>query len=471
VNANPRPANRERTITSLTGPHISSFRTWLIRLVPTVLFVLVQESPSGLPLPAVLVSAVALHAASGLALFVVLAHWALRGQNSPIVAVAVALTLSGVVRGLVGGAVFHLVMGGDPQFTYRITFWVGVSLVWLPLFGYAVGQLNTRRSLLARLDRARLDFAMARADSLVSSEERTRRLAAALENIVNPIVADLASSLRRARLRGDGFNEIAIDIQRVTSQVSALLEPTGTRGDAPLSASRRTSSPVREAIDFLLVRPKTAAFVVAAEALTMLLPGAIWTESLRAAAGVLLSTAIAVVSLVALLWAVRSMSLTRYARSRLAAAAIPAAGLLGTAALVVVTGPGLDSHALALAVAFPVLFTIGLLSVAAAVGLGYSNGELDDSVEFFETNIAALRELDDQKESLVRSTLAELVHGPILGRLAACAMALNFISMGDAVGSQDEVKVLKQVQSHLTSVSVEVSRVSVKFLEFASEPT
>ena len=85
-----------------------------------------------------------------------------------------------------------------------------------------------------------------------------------------------------------------------------------------------------------------------------------------------------------------------------------------------------DSFTISVSLVLPYAIAFSATVVSGAVGLVAANRRAVSSLDAIEAERAELEATAWDQESSIRYELAELLHGPVLGRLSACAMALNF---------------------------------------------
>jgi hypothetical protein len=113
----------------------------------------------------------------------------------------------------------------------------------------------------------------------------------------------------------------------------------------------------------------------------------------------------------------------------------------------------------------PLSFYLASTSLSAAVGLGESNLSLIAEIDATRAEAADLRESNRRHTDRVRAQTAELMHGPILGRLSACVMALNF---HDSAAQKDEAaarELAARISAHLELVSRDLAVLSTTPIE------
>jgi hypothetical protein len=124
-------------------------------------------------------------------------------------------------------------------------------------------------------------------------------------------------------------------------------------------------------------------------------------------------------------------------------------------------GRALEAPNTPLAVLLPFGMALSAILCCAVVGLGTANGRSMRSLQDIETETRAGERDATTAENAVRAELVELIHGPIQGRLAACAMALNFHAdeVGSSLGKEEHV-IIAAVLEQLDALREELSALS-----------
>ena len=142
-----------------------------------------------------------------------------------------------------------------------------------------------------------------------------------------------------------------------------------------------------------------------------------------------------------------------------------AAGLAGSATIlaleVMAQGEAAWPRVLVAAAGLPVLAGVAASVIPTIAGLRAANRDA-------LADIAAVRAQRDQlladggsEEERVRDQVAELLHGPIQGRLSACAMALSFHASADPPPDADRTAfITASVLDHLDAVARDVDALS-----------
>lgn len=431
---------------------------WLLLLLPVSALVALQEISTGFPTFAlVIVSALAQHAAAGV-LIVGVGGLVLRRVRKLSLAVVFSLWVgSGVLRGLVGGALAAAIEAHPPEYGYRIAYWCTVAVIWMPLFTYLLAQLESRGILLAELDRIEAELDSAREHARRTIDERTSELAAAVRHAVTPLLAEVRHSLMAAAAQD---NEIALDrisrrLETVADEVRAVIHrPVQIRPTEDPSA-RPQWSLVIEALTFSRSRPFFVAGLITVAAAALFVP-----DSLRAtgSSGV---TANAVGITVGALAFVVSLLIARrlphFSARHAIFLIVPSA--TATSIAVIATSQATEPRGLALLVAIPLAFGLAAAMLGGAVGVARGNLKAIATLEAYTEQKREVVEQSRVVDDVIADQVAEVLHGPILGRLSACIMALNFyLAESETSRSLRRNATTDGVVAHLDLIAIDLER-------------
>ena len=399
---------------------------WALLLIPIIALVGLQETSTGFPtFPLVIASALAQHAVAG-ALIVGVGTLALRRMRQlPLVLVFSLWAGSGVLRGVAGGAVAAWLEGQAPEYGYRIAYWVTVSLIWMPLFTYLLAQLELRGILLSELARVENELARAQERARQTVEQRTAELTAAVATAVAPLIADVRQALAAA---AEHDNEIALDtisgrLETVANEVRSVVQPPDQETKKVDLSARPHWSPVVEALAVSRARPFFVGSLTTVAVLALFVP-----ESLRAAdwedvalrAGAIAAGAVALI--VGLLIARKASRFT----TRHAVLVLVLSAIAAQAVLAIALDNTTEPRELALIAAVPLAFGTAAALLSSAVGVATGNLKMIEAQSAYEAKAHDVLEQSRVRDAAIARQVAELLHGPILGRLSACIMALNF---------------------------------------------
>jgi hypothetical protein len=145
------------------------------------------------------------------------------------------------------------------------------------------------------------------------------------------------------------------------------------------------------------------------------------------------------------------------ARIRSALAAFVVTGM--AAASVAAFGPWqpASNQNLLLAVLLPFAIPLSASALGAALGLGLDNIETHRRIRAVDEAIAQFDGELDRSRDDIRNQISAVTHGPLRGRLAACAMALNFhaAEINTSPPARTEY-VITSVREHLADVLKEL---------------
>lgn len=430
---------------------------WAMLFVPTTLLVFLQEAET--PFPNwwfVLASAVAQHVASLVVAFVI-AIPPRRSLGSVPLGASVAIWLSiGIARGIIGGLFAEAFAGVDAGYLYRVFSWVLISTIWMPLFVYTMAQFDHRRELLVRLSTARDRREAARQRHTESAAQFRRRVLGTVQEMIAPALEEVRASLSAASA-GRG----STSLQGIGDQLTTLAGEAARIVDTPSEPLEVTDPPQRslviEAVKYEVDRPVTVALLTGVALLPAVLLGALATEGPVGALGDLLAlgagVAVLAVALVVLIrWGARLSSTV------LLAAAIAVTILSGMAASVtlVLTESPLPVHDQVLAIVFPIGFGFAASVMLTAVSVAFANDRVAQDIVRIQEEASSLGARSRRAERRLREQVSSLMHGPVHGRLAACAMALNFLADEGEVDPVRSAEVAARVLDHLAASSADL---------------
>jgi len=412
---------------ALGGRSASSARSWLILAVPTALLVVVQESNSNFDAWWItLVSALAQH----LAVALLLLATQLFRRRWPVLPLDILIPLwvaVGVVRGLVSGLFAQNFATIDPQYGYRMLSWIGVSLVWTPLFTYALAQYEHRRDLLSEFDIVAAALEDARVRAAESSGELHSRLVKAIRRSVAPVIDEIQASLLRVAqgIGTDSFGTISERLALVSTDVSRLVDARLVSIAVVRTKAARPS--LFAASRFSHSRPLVVSALTIITIAVVTIPDALVIGHPKIA----LETSIALGVALVVLWCglaatARWRSNTPHRNNVLVYGSYLVAGLAATSTLVALPISMSGPHEMALRLALPLGIIFSAASFSAAIGLEAANRELIAQTNALREETALLELASTETETRVRENLSIVLHGPVLGRLSACVMALNF---------------------------------------------
>jgi hypothetical protein len=416
---------------SLGGPWATSVWVWLLLLIPALVMSGYQDSSVRFP-TALIAAAVALvECAVSIIPFVVASIIRRHTRTIPIPLCLVFWASVGIVHGVVAGFLAFALGGVDAHYVARSIFWAAACLIWLPLTTYAIAQFASRRLLLASLAQSTRVEEATRIGSTNEMSELRSLIVAAIRDNIRPVVVEIARSLEAIGPGLDAGRLMALGrrLSDVSHETTRIIETT--TGPAVLPAERLTIEPLAPmiaALDFEKARPVLAAFLTAGALLPVAVAFSFGKSSLQAL-GLGTTAVVLVVTFVVMVAGMgvpRSPKGGRDARIRSALIVYVIAGVLtGAAAFLGPWQPANhQNYVLAALLVLAVPFAAAALS--AAVGLRSANLALVGQIAALERDIQQLdMRMNDRRHS-VREQLALVTHGPLRGRLAACAMALNF---------------------------------------------
>lgn len=426
-------------------------------IIPTTLVVFLQEAET--PFPSwgyVLASAMVQQIASLVVAFMIATPFRQAVGSVPLGASAAIWLSIGAVRGVIGGLFAEAFAGVDAAYDYRVFAWVLISVVWMPLFVYTMAQFDHRRVLLSRLStaRARRDAALGRVTE--SAAQFRRRVLGTVQQTIAPALEEVRASLTAASA-GAGSNSL----QSIGDRLTQLAGDAGRIVDSPMDPLSVEDVPERslviEAVNYDINRPFSVALLTGLALMPAILPEALLVESVAGVLGDLVALVAGVLVL-----ALGLLVIKRWGRRTPAAAYLIGvlgitvlAGSAASAALILIE-PSLPLHDQVLAIVLPVGFAFGAAVVMTAVSVGGANRRVAEDIISLQEEAGALGARSRKAERRLREQVNSLMHGPVHGRLAACAMALNFLADEGTTDPARSADVANRVLDHLAAASADL---------------
>lgn len=455
---------------SLGGPWGTHWVIWAGLFVPTLLLVVLHESITGYPAWWwSLASGVLQHLAVGV---IVIGGGHLARRRSAVLSIAVVATLwitASISRALIGGFLAATVADADPQYLWRSGVWLLGTVVWIPVLVYTAAQFDRRRVLLGALDETTLAMENHRQAAGKSGADVRRSLTLAIRESLEPALKDLVTSLEvsRERLSATAIAELSMRVSELHDRTADLLEP-------PAAPSTRVVAPratLRRAFDLPPRFPWLIAGLTAIATTVALLPDVWRVFGNRAALELTASVGVAAVVIGLVPWlALRFASQRGIVRDQRITVFACAVGI--GVAIYLMLNSGIDPttlNGLAVVPLLTITLAVACAIYVGAIALSDANDEASDQLDI--SSLRSQRESDDH-DALVdreRRRLADLMHGPVQGRLAACVMALNFSATSaravvDDEGSFDALSVdsalVDSILNHLKAVSRDLSSIA-----------
>lgn len=438
---------------ALGGPWAAHWFVWAVLFPPTTLIVLLREIATPFPhwsWP--LVSAVLQHLVVGVIIFggaTAARRW--WPTIFPLWFVCSLWALAAVARGLVGGALAQAVAGVDGEYLSRVIVWVVASSLWIPPFVYTFAQFDRRRLLMGAIESLSEETRVHRTTARESGDEIRSALSSAVRRSLGPALADLQSSLEanRQSLDSGTVAELSMRIAQVHDDAADLLESASKPAPRPdVRASLLKASEIEPR------KPWSNAALVAVATLALLLPDTARVFGAPAVLEVVVATVAAalLLGLIPWLWSTRvqKMSSTRPQRATVVASITAIA-----VATYIMLNSGIDEvtwHGIVILPAMAMCLVLASAVFIGAIVLADANVEAEATLAATADNLERERREHDELVDLERLRLADLMHGPVQGRLAACVMALNFHASGDHTEEQARF-LTDSVLDHLRAVS------------------
>jgi len=445
---------------AIGGRWSTHWMLWLAFFPGTTAVVLIRESTTVYPdwwWP--LLSAAVQHLVAGV---ILVGGGRLARRRRPILSIRVVAAIWGlscVVRAVIGGVVAEVVAGVPGDLLYRAVTWILMTAAWGPAIVYGIAQIGRRRALIGELEAAHRALEDAAARTAESGEAIRARLARTIRRSVAPVLDDLRDRLLTLRhdLDRAAYVEISRRLSSLHEETVDLIEAghPGPRVADPPLPPRRAS--LHEAFDVHLDRPWLTSSIVSIQTLAVVLPDGARIFGGVAAVEVFVALVVGGIALGATLQACESWPLLR--RARASSATLAAVGAAILAASWVMLHSGIDDITWHGATLLPVL-SIGLVAscttVTAALVVARANQVDQQQLDDMRAHV---RRLEDEHEAALereRHRLSELMHGPVQGRIAACVMALTFLSAEDAAPGA-LASITEQVLGHLDAASRDLS--------------
>jgi hypothetical protein len=449
---------------SLGGPWYARLAGWLLVFPAVVLLVLGQDSAlRSASVVLVLVSALLQHVVGGAVFFAVARVSNLRWDVIPIPIAVLGWLASGVTRGVVGGLFAFAAIGIPPDLLFRVVTWVLVVSATQPLITYLLSQVDHRRALLGQLDAALTNLRAARKDARQSTAATRHRLVSAVRDTIDPVMWEVRSSLRSlsSNTEPELLNKIGEQLEVIGEDIDRILSDPHLR-EVPEPAESAPRAQLIAAVDFppshfvlsVTLPPLVVLALLAPEAWRS--GGVVGIEGI--VAGVLTSSGVLALAFLLQL-VLRAVSV----QVRLVALRIGFvfAGLAAsTAAFITVLLIGGRQDETFLYV-LPISVAVAAAMVMGALGISVANRKLALAFEDIRRDDERLRRSTAARDRQVTAQVADLLHGPVIGRLSACVMAINFRPA--ELGKRPEGSLsptASRVLSHLEAVALELDILS-----------
>jgi hypothetical protein len=445
---------------ALGGPWAAHWLVVVAFLPPSTLLVLLRESATPFPewwWP--LASAGAQHLVT--AAVILLGASIARAAHTivPVPTVLAIWSLGAALRGVVAGVLAEEVAGVDGQILARSAIWAVVSLVWVPPVVYAIAQFERRRLILGAIDITEFELARERPRADASSAEVQRQLRIAIAESLAPALHDLQESLdaSRASLDRAAVAELSLRVSTLHDDAADLLE---SARETPASPPRPVAS-LRRALDVPPRRPWLTALLVGLATITLVLFDTWIIYGDLAALEVAGSTSAA-----ALVIGAVPAAVARFRPDVLQSTGQRMTGIAALLGIFLATflmlNSGIDPitwHGLVIVPLLALGLTIATATATAALLLADANLDAERRLAGLQTELVALYDRNEVLMRRERERLAELMHGPVQGRIAACIMALNFHTSGGG-GPETGGDLVNAVLDHLRSVSRDLAKIT-----------
>lgn len=446
----------------LGGRWAASPAIWLVLFGPASILVIMQDTTtpftSWWALP---VSALAQHTVGGLVTLAIVAGLRLAFPLIPAPLAIVAWVAGGAARGLAGGWIAQSLSTAEPEYANRVVFWAVVSAVWMPLTVYTAAQLDLRSTIMSSVIALRMDIEVEHAEADTSERDREGRLLNAVATALAPVIIEIRQSL--TSLLSESRKPLATISDKIESVVDNVLdiivhEPIGAAARTP--PPRRLLAPLSAAARFDSSRPVFASALVSVAAAALLVPDSLRFGGPKEALDIAVSIAAAGVVTALLLKLLQSAGRSQSVRIWHVALVLAISSCAGVGVFLLTCEYPLYVHDVARAIAIPFALLISSVVLSAAVGLSYANLDALPEEARLKEELAGLRALAAEREEATREQFTSLMHGPVLGRLSACVMALNFHAAGGGGTPESRAAVAAQVIAHLDLVAADLEQMT-----------
>ncbi|MGY6496929.1 MAG: hypothetical protein ACXIUP_01755 [Microcella sp.] len=440
---------------------------WVGLFPVTLLFVLYREQALG---PATVwwsvTSAIAQHIAVGLVVVVGGAILRRRRSILPVAVVATLWILACVTRALVTYAITSVGYAERSSPIADTLIWLAISVMWIPVTVLGVAEIDQRRLLLAARDITTDALITERAEAEETAQQLQARLLATVTAQLTPVLSDLHDSLNSARRRitSSTAAELGLRISRVHDETIDLVTADKAPAATDPEPQRATRVTFRRAFEIAAVPPARVAALVTLATIVGIVPDTARVYGAVAS----LQVAVAVIASGILLAALPALFAERASRGK---------GMTHLRATVILQGVAVAAAAVFLAVLppsvwladqWPVVpltllgFALAHTTYAIAFIVSAANADDDAALRAASAELDALRTCRAERSRLARERMAQLMHGPIQGRLAACVMALNFHAEIVTTDPARAETMLDSVLEHLQGVSAELQRLGAE---------
>lgn len=443
---------------SFGAPWAHSVRGWLALFFPTTVLVFLQEAQTPFPhLGVVLLSAVVQHCFAGL---VVLPVIALARRSAEVLPVWVAYAnwaLFAVARALAGAAMVALFTDAAIDLPARLSSWLLLVWIWMPLLSYTVAQLQHRQQLLAGRAEALLRRDEARERRKLTAEQIRERLVSDVSVATGTVIAEIQSALDASRHQLDAqrLERVSERLADVSAHLGAAMDRLSKdQFEAPPSVSV-APAPMAAALNFQRQHAWRWGTLSAIALAALTLPIAYQTDG-PLFVGQFAITLIVIAVVLSFLSRYGAWGSTISAKKAVAWSTLrhAIAGLAGSGILWAMRWDQLDAFTIMLLVTLPYGAAVSAEVLSAAVGIANANREVLQSIADLDSDRLRLEATALENENRVRRELHDVMHGPILGRLSACAMALNFLATEAATVPTERITtVTSAVIGHLNDAA------------------
>lgn len=445
---------------ALGGPWSTHWMVLVGSVAPATFLVLLQESTT--PYPAwwwLLASAAIQHLIAGSIIVIGGSLARLRHDIIPLPTIFAVWALAAVCRGFAAGLIAERVANVDAQYSARVGIWILATIVWLPPMVFAIAHLERRRELLGKIEATERELHLEQPHTHETQAAIQRQLRHAVAMSLTPALDDLQKSLESTRNSLDHASvaELSLRLSRIHDTTEDILD--STTNTAPSLPITRVS--MREALDVPPRLPWLSAALATGSTVALVIFDVWRIFGSQAALELIVSAFCA--GLVMALVPVATHALNPRALEE-DGQRVNAVGIVFGIAIssYLLLNSGIDPvtwHAVVIVPLFGVSFSIASAMYFSVIVLSEVNSDAESQLGILEAELGRQRHHNEITVARERERLAQLMHGPVQGRIAACIMALNFHAASDSNPAQTN-ELARAVIDHLHAVAQDLARIT-----------
>jgi hypothetical protein len=415
---------------SLGGAWYARLPGWLMVFPAVILLEYGQDSEvRSVSLGLVLISALVQHVVAGIVFFSVGRLGHLRWDVIPLPLGIFGWLASAVARGLTGGLFAAAAIGVPPDYRDRIITWVMIVAATQPLITYVLAQVDHRRALLGQLNTAVTSLRVARKEARRTTATTRGRLVSTVRDAVDPLMWEVRASLGSLSADTDPafLTKIGEQLQAITDDIDWLLSDEHALDD--IDNGEGAGEPREQLIAALEFAPShyvLSVLLPPVVVVTRLVPES-WRSDGVGGLEEIAAAALASGAVLGALFGLYSWLRKISQRVRLFALRLGFvfAGLAASTAafLTILAIHGREDDTLLYIL--PITVAIASALVMGALGISVANRNLTATLEDVRRDVERLHRNAALRDRRVSGQVATLLHGPVMGRLSACVMAIN----------------------------------------------